>query len=101
MPFSVNFLIRKPSNVLRIPIDFVNEDQNQDLKRGSYVVRINQFLECTCDGEVPRNLTIDLGNAPRGAVFNMTHLKLPPNVRPAKSVPLDFVICIIKSARAK
>lgn len=101
MPFNVNFLIRKPSNVLRIPIDFINEDQNQDLKRGSYVLRINQFLQCTCDGDIPRSLTVDLGSAPRGAVFKISDLNLPPNVRPAKNVPLDLVVCVIKSARVK
>lgn len=98
---NVNFLIRKPGNVLRVPIEFINEDANQDLKRGSYILRINQFLECTCEGEIPKTLTIDLGNAPRGAVFKVSDLKLPPNVRPAKKVPLDLVICVIKSSRGK
>lgn len=101
LPLNVNFLIRRPDTVFRIPIEFVNEDQNQDLKRGSYVIRVNQFIQCTCDGDIPRNIVVDLGSTSKGAAIKISDLNLPPNVRPAKDVPLDLVICVIKSSRSK
>ncbi len=99
-PLSVNFLRYIPGNRLRIPIDFVNADQSLDLRRGCYIVRVNKSIECVCDDEVPQSVTLDLSSAQKGDVFRLNALKLPPKVRPAKTVAPDFVVCVVKSARS-
>lgn len=40
-PLNVNFLRYKPGTILKIPILFVNEDDNIDIKRGGYLHIIN------------------------------------------------------------
>jgi hypothetical protein len=84
---------------VRIPIDFINADQSQDLKRGSFMIRINQFVECICDNEIPKSIIVDLANAQKGDVYKLNSLVLPPNVRPSKNVHSDYVLCVVKSAR--
>ena len=101
LPVSVNFLKYKPGMRVRIPVEFVNAEQSQDLKRGSYVVRINQFVECVCDGEIPSNIIVDLSNAQKGDVFKLKNVQLPPLVRPSKGVTPDHVFCVVKTARSK
>lgn len=99
-PLSVNFLRYIPGNRLRIPIDFINADQSLDLRRGCFIVRVNKFIECVCDEEVPKTVSLDLSSAQKGDVFRLNALSLPSKVRPAKTVPPDFVVCVVKSARA-
>lgn len=100
LPVSVNFIKHRPGNRLRIPVEYVNEDASQDLRRGSYLVRVNNFVEVVCDGDVPAKLTVDLSNAKKGDVFRLSTLKLPPKVRPSKRVPLDYVLGVIQSSRS-
>lgn len=98
-PLNVNFLRYRPGTHLRIPIDFVNAEESQDIKRGSYVVGVREYLECVCDGAVPKSIVLDLSKAQKGDIYRVSSLELPQRVRPAKNVPLDSVIAVIKSAR--
>eukprot|EP01039_Chlorochromonas_danica_P001304 gene1303-1423_t len=99
-PLAVNFLRYYPGTTrLRIPIDFVNEDQSADVKRGSFVINVNTFVDCFCEGEVPRSLVLDLSNAKRGDIFRLSSLTLPPGVRPTRNMPLDLVLAVVKSFR--
>lgn len=76
---------------------FINEDQNQDIKRGCFLVRLNRFVECVCEEEVPRDIVIDLTNVQKGDVIRLNSLKLPPKVRPTADVASDFVIGVVKT----
>jgi large subunit ribosomal protein L25 len=98
-PLSVNFLRYKPGNRLRIPIEFVNAEQSQDIKRGSFVVSVQQYLDCVCDGEVPHSIALDLSGAQKGDIYRLSALGLPPQVRPAKNVAPDLVIAVVKTIR--
>jgi large subunit ribosomal protein L25 len=98
---SVNFLKYKPGNRMRIPIEFVNADQSVDLRRGSFLVRVNKFVECVCDGDIPEKVTVDLTGVAKGDVIRLGALQLPPGVRPSVSVPQDFVVAVIRSAKGK
>lgn len=97
LPVAVNFLRYIPGNRLRIPIEFINSDLSQDLKRGCLLVRVNHFVECVCDAEVPNNIIVDLSGVQKGDVIRLNALQLPPKVRPAKTVPSDFVVAVIKA----
>lgn len=97
---SVNFLRYKPGTRLKIPINFVNADASQDIRRGCFLVRVNNFLECECDEEIPANITIDLSNVKKGDVIRLSKIQLPPKVRPSKRVPLDYVFAVIQASRS-
>eukprot|EP01038_Epipyxis_sp_PR26KG_P004081 gene4081-5827_t len=98
MPLSVNFLYFKSGVRLKIPVKYINEDINVDLKRGCFIVRVNLCVECICDGVVPSFLIVDIGNAKKGDVLRLSSIKLPPSVRPAKSIPSDYVLGVIQAA---
>lgn len=96
---SVNFLRYIPGNRIRIPIEYINTEENVELRRGSFLVKVNSFVECICGTELPKTLQVDVASAGKGDVFRISHITFPPNVRPAESVPLDYVLCILKSSR--
>mmetsp|Transcript_24493 Transcript_24493/g.40837 ORF Transcript_24493/g.40837 Transcript_24493/m.40837 type:complete len:257 (+) Transcript_24493:84-854(+) len=98
-PVSVNFLVYSPGSRLRIPIEYINEDLSQDLRRGCFLIRVNHYIECVCDEEVPAKIVVDLSTAQKGDVLRLNALQLPPKVRPAKTVPLDFVLAVVKAGR--
>ena len=100
LPVSVNFLRYTPGNRLRIPVEFINEDQSQDLRRGCFLVTVNQFVECVCDGEVPAKIVVDLSNVQKGEVIRLNDIVLPDKVRPAKTVGIDYVLGVVQSARS-
>ena len=63
-PLSINFLRYRPGTRLRIPVKFIGMEQNIDIKRGSFLVRVNRFIECVCDGnEVPQEIVVDVKEA--------------------------------------
>jgi len=96
---SVNFLRYHPGNRLRIPVEFI-VDQSLITKRGCFIVRVNKFIECVCEDEVPATIKLDLGEAQKGDVFRVNALNLPEKVRPAKTVPPDYVLCVVKTVKA-
>ena len=55
----MNYLIYTPGRRLRIPLEYINHDMSNDLKRGCFVYRINRFLECYCDSpNIPSTLKV-------------------------------------------
>lgn len=96
-PIAINFLKYWPGNTMRIPFNFNNMDANIDIKRGSFMVYINSFVECICDGEVPSTIDIDVSNVKNGDIVRLSSLSLPPGVRPTPTVSSDYVICVLKS----
>ena len=86
---------------MRIPVDFVNADLSVDLRRGCFLTRVNRYVECICEYEVPTKLTVDLTGAEKGDVVRLSALSLPPGVRPSPTVPSDYVIAVVKSSKSK
>lgn len=99
LPVSVNFLNYGPGSRVRIPIEYINEDQSQDMRRGCFLVRVNNFVECVCDEAVPPRIVVDLANAKKGDVYRLTTTSLPPKVRPARSVSLDYVFGVVQASK--
>ena len=98
-PLSVNFLIYQPGSVMRIPFAYENADLSTDLRRGSFVARINRYIECTCTGKVPAYIMVDLTGKEKNDVIRVNHLVFPPGVRPSRTVKDDFVVAVIQSAK--
>ncbi len=101
LPLSVNFLLYRPGIRVRIPIQFVNEDQSAELKRGSFLVQVNKFVECLCEDTIPPTITTDVADIQKGDIIRLSALCFPPNTRPAPAVPLDFVAAVVRSGRSK
>ena len=78
---------------------FEDADLSNDLKRGCFVKRVSQFIECVCSGPVPATITINLANAKKGDVIRVDTVQFPPGVKPSKSVKKDFIVAVIQSAK--
>eukprot|EP01041_Mallomonas_annulata_P007967 gene7967-16309_t len=89
-PFSVNFLKYWPGNTMKIPFQFLNEEMSVDLKRGCFLVYVNTFVECVCDGDIPQYINVDVSGIKKADVIRLSSVTLPPGVRPTKSVSSDM-----------
>lgn len=98
-PLSINFIKYWPGTRMRIPVEFINADQSVDLRRGSFLIRVNRFIECVCDMDIPKSLVLDLTGVQKGDVLKLQHVQFPPNVKPSRNVPPDFVVGVIKTTR--
>ena len=94
-PLSINFLRYRPGIRVRIPVKFVGMDQNIDIKRGSFLVRINRFIECVCGEDVPQEIVVDVSKAKQKDVIRIDQAKLPEECNPSQRVPKDYVLAII------
>lgn len=92
----VNFLLYRPGMRLSIPIEYVNIEDCVDLKRGAHLIVVNAAVECVCDGEVPQKIFVDMSKLVAGDVVRLQDLPFPPLVRPAKTVPKNFVAGVLK-----
>ena len=94
-PVSVNYLKYWPGNKLRSPFEYINIDQNELLKKDCSLSQISLFVECTCDGIIPKTIKVDVGNAKKKEVIRLSSLRLPEGVRPAHSVSSDLVVAVM------
>ena len=100
-PINVNFLVYRPGNRVRIPIDFVNSDMCIDLKRGNcFLIQVNPFIECVCESDIiPPTIEADLTGLTKGAVIKLSNLVFPSGVKPCKTVRPNFVAGVIRASR--
>jgi len=98
-PTNVNWIKFVPGCRMRIPINYINEDACTDLKRGCFLLRVNQFIEVICHDvrTMPKYITIDLTSAKKGTVLSIPHMMFPDRIRPSNRVPQGFVAAVIKN----
>jgi large subunit ribosomal protein L25 len=83
---------------MRVPVRYLNEDDNIDLKRGCYVVHINKLVTCKCAGNVPETIDIDISGMKKGDVLKLSQVVLPEGVQPIfNGMATDTVLCKIES----
>ena len=99
LPVSVNFLRYAPGKRVRVPVEYINQEASQDMRRGCFLVGVNSFVELVCDEDVPAKITVDLSNAKKGDIIRLSSIALPPKVRPAKSMGLDYVLGVVQTSR--
>lgn len=90
-PISCNYLAYQKGQRMRIPIEFTNQDQNVDIKRGSFVLRISRYIEVQCFGDVPACINADVANISSGRSIKLNDLSFPRGVVPYKTVTPNFV----------
>jgi ribosomal protein L25 (general stress protein Ctc) len=100
MPLSMNYLVYRPGSILRVPFKYINEEDCVDMKRGSFLVHVNRFVEVVCEpgADIPQFVQVDLASADRFTAFNTEKFILPPGAKLHHSVPKSFVSAVLKSA---
>jgi ribosomal protein L25 (general stress protein Ctc) len=98
-PQNINWLKWAPGARMRIPINFKNTDDCVDLKRGSFLIRVNQFVECIVDNvdKMPGFIDVDVSGASKGSVLSLKNMVFPDGCRPSNNVPQGFVAGVIKN----
>ena len=81
-----------------VPVHFSNHEASPGLKRGGVlnVVRHEVELYCPADN-IPEQIEIDLTGWEIGGSIHISHVKLPPNVRPVIA-DRDFTIATVAGA---
>lgn len=100
MPLAMNYVVYRPGSILRVPFKYINEEDCVDMKRGSFLVHVNRFVEVVCEpgAEVPQYVLVDLATADRFTAFSPEKFILPPGAKLHHSVPKSFVSAVLKSA---
>ena len=96
---SVNFLRRKKSRVVFVPLCFVNREMSPGLKRGGYINYIQQYMACYCEDAIPRVLVVDIGNLDVGEKVRTTVVQLPEGVTLAEPDRCDGLVATIAGRR--
>mmetsp|Transcript_16449 Transcript_16449/g.14831 ORF Transcript_16449/g.14831 Transcript_16449/m.14831 type:complete len:240 (+) Transcript_16449:69-788(+) len=95
-PFSANLLIYRPGRILALPVEFVNDDANENSKFGYLIHDINNFVNCICESNIPRKLTVDVSTLKKNGVIRAEDLILPPGVQLDKKFDPKLVLCVYK-----
>jgi large subunit ribosomal protein L25 len=96
-PLHIDFLRAEAGAMITVdvPIRFVHEDQSPGIKRGGVlnVVRRTLELECPADA-IPGEVVVDLAGREIGDSIHISHVELPPGVKPTIT-ERDFTVCSI------
>lgn len=96
-PAAFSLLVYHPGNKLSMPIEFINEDMNEDLKKGQIFLPINTFVDCVCvDHNIPQKLLCDISKTPKFGVVRLNQIEIPANLRLKNSVKSDLVLGVFK-----
>lgn len=98
-PTSVNFLKFERGTKMRLPLNYINKDLCVDLKRGCFLLRVNQFVEVLVDDVdlLPKHIDVDLSGASKNSVLTLENMTFPPCVRPSHRVHHDYVAAVVKA----
>ncbi len=90
--------LRRNSKInLFIPVEFINEDKCDGIKRGGVLTVVRGEVELIVTaGEIPSSLEADLEGLEVGDVITISKVKLPQGTRPTIS-DRDFVIANISA----
>lgn len=118
-PLAVNFIKLRKHNKLRIPFKFVNAEHSVDMAKGSYLIKVNRYLDCICDGvvvdgnitsineNIPAEIEVNLANCKTGDIIrlNTKHkgeniVKIPDCVHiNKKSVKPDLLLGVVRAGK--
>ena len=81
-----------------IPVEFENEDTCPGIKKGGNLTVVRPEVELNVlAGEIPEQITIDLGEAEMGDTISISGVTLPEGAKP--TIERDFVIATIAAPR--
>ena len=95
MIYCCNFVRYHPRRPLKLPMEFINEDESLALKAGAFIVPRDKFLECSVDEGVPipEVLRVDCAEVKVREVIRLSRIMLPDGVKPRPNFSeKDFVV---------
>ena len=80
---------------IEVPVEFINHEKSQGLKRGGVLNIVRRKVELKCPSEkMPEKLTLDLDGVDIGESFKISSVKLESDVVPTIQ-GRDFVIATL------
>mmetsp|Transcript_14896 Transcript_14896/g.22322 ORF Transcript_14896/g.22322 Transcript_14896/m.22322 type:complete len:321 (-) Transcript_14896:33-995(-) len=101
--YCCNYLRYFPGRPIKIPIQYVNEEESGALKRGGFVVPQNRHVSCiVVDGvPIPEVIEMDCTGLRLKDVIRVDRLMFPEGVNPSKRVKKDrFLVGTVFGRRA-
>lgn len=97
VPLHIDFIRAEKGAELtvEVPVRFVHEAQSPGLKRGGVLNIVRREVELVCPADaIPGELVVDLAGFDIGESIHVSHVTLPPGVRPTIT-DRDFTIASI------
>lgn len=97
MPLHVDFLrLAADARVtIEVPVQFVNEEESEGLKRGGVLNVVRYDIEVSCRADaIPERIEVDLAGTDIGDSVHISAVKLPDGVEPTIT-DRDFTIATI------
>lgn len=93
LPTHVDFMRLKRTTTINlfIPVEFINEEECEGLKRGGVLTIVRPEVELNVTaGDIPETLTVDLTGLDVGDTITISAITLPAGAKP--TIDRDFVI---------
>jgi len=89
--YCVNYLRYHPGRVLKLPIQYINEEESPALKRGGFIIPINRHVRVLVEDGVaiPESIELDCTGAHIKEKMRADRLIIPDGVKICKSVDLE------------
>lgn len=86
--YCVNYLRYHPGRVLRIPVQYINQEESPALKRGGFIIPINKYVKVLVEDGVaiPESIELDCTGARIKEQMRLDRLIIPDGVRVCKSI---------------
>jgi hypothetical protein len=115
-PLSVSFLRYQPGTRMALPIIFLNQDDNIEIRRGAHIHVINRFLSpdspspdspslpcpsfvkvvCTRPNDIPAQIFADVANVKAGEAIRLSDCDLPTGIIPLLGRGTDIVLAKVQ-----
>lgn len=81
--YCANFLRYHPGRPLKLPIEYINEEESPALKRDGFIVPINRYVECLIedDVDIPEKIEMECTGLNYKDVIRTDRLILPDGVK--------------------
>ncbi|HYD67862.1 50S ribosomal protein L25/general stress protein Ctc [Azospirillum sp.] len=96
VPLHVDFLrVTGDTRItVQIPVEFVDQEKSQGLKKGGVLNIVRHEIECTCAADsIPEHITVSCEGFDVGESIHISAVKLPEGVKP--TIDRDFTIATI------
>lgn len=99
--FCLNFKRYHPNKPINIPIKLVNEEESPALKRGGFLLKVNRFIECLVEPNVPIPEWIELEctGLQQKDVVRRGKLSMPEGVTIHPRVAKDYLVGTVFGSR--
>jgi large subunit ribosomal protein L25 len=102
--YCANFCRYHAGRPLKLPLQYINEEESPALKRDGFVVPINKFVECFVEEgvSIPESLEVECTDLQMKEVIRLDRVLLPEGVRYSERVKKrgnEFILGVIFGSR--